>query len=75
MWRSVVECSSVIVNDPLRTWITPGAAAQLLGVTTERVRQLTREGRLTHIRTALGRLIEPESVHRLHAHRAGKMVK
>jgi excisionase family DNA binding protein len=43
-------------------WITPGTAARLLDVSTERCRQLAREGRLKALKTPLGMLLWEASV-------------
>ena len=53
-------------------WLTPAVAAQRLGLTTARVKQLEQEGRLTAIRTPLGRLLDPASVERLVSERAAR---
>jgi hypothetical protein len=50
-------------------WLSPAQAARLLGVTPERIRQLERAGRVTCVRTALGRLLDPADVERLAAER------
>ena len=44
------------------SWLSPAQAALALRVTTQRVRQLMSGGVLRYERTALGRLIDPESV-------------
>jgi len=44
------------------SWLTASAAARRLSVSSERVRQLVRAGRLTFVSTPLGRLIDPASV-------------
>ena len=41
---------------------TPSEAAQRLGVTPERVRQLLRAGRIPHVQTPLGRLIDANAL-------------
>jgi excisionase family DNA binding protein len=46
-------------------WLTPSQAGRRLDLSAERVRQLTAEGRLSFIRTPLGRLLDPASVERL----------
>jgi excisionase family DNA binding protein len=46
-------------------WVAPSEAARRLGVSVVRVRQWADQGRLSAIRTPLGRLIEAESVERL----------
>ena len=51
-------------------WLTPAVAARRLGLTTARVKQLEHEGRLSAIRTPLGRLLDPVSVERLLAERS-----
>ena len=45
-------------------WLTPTQAGRRLELSAERVRQLTAEGRLACIRTALGRLLDPRDVER-----------
>jgi excisionase family DNA binding protein len=45
--------------------LTPAQAARILGVTTQRVRQLTQDGRLIFMQTPLGRLLDRESVEQL----------
>ncbi len=42
--------------------MTPKEAAQLTGLSVERIRQLLKAGRLAHIPTPLGRLIERSAV-------------
>jgi excisionase family DNA binding protein len=42
--------------------LTSGEVAQILGVSTDRVRQLIRDGRLPHTRSRLGRLYAREDV-------------
>ena len=51
-------------------WMTPSQAANRLGLSGIRVRQLLSEGRIKHIRTPLGRLVSPSDVERLRAERA-----
>ena len=46
-------------------WLTPTQAGRRLELRAERVRQLTAEGRLACVRTALGRLLDPADVERL----------
>lgn len=43
-------------------WLTPAQAANRLGISGQRVRQLLDAGRLNHIRTPLGRLVDPRDV-------------
>lgn len=43
-------------------WLTPAQAAHILGVTTQRVRQWLAQGKLEHVWTPLGRIIDPHSV-------------
>ncbi|MDR7400579.1 MAG: MerR family transcriptional regulator [Armatimonadota bacterium] len=53
-----------------RTLLAPKDAAQRLGVTTSRVQQLAREGKLREIRDSQGRrLFRPEDVERLRRQR------
>lgn len=51
------------------SWITPTQAARLLQLSAQRIRQLTDQGRLSFVRTPLGRLLDPASVARLRAER------
>lgn len=51
-------------------WIGPSAAGRRLGCSVQWVRRLLSEGRLRGTRTALGWLIDPESVDELLAARA-----
>ena len=46
-------------------WLTTTRAAHRLGVSAERVRQLLSAGRIAHVRTPLGRLLDPADVERL----------
>ena len=50
-------------------WLSPAQAATSRGVTPFRVRQLLSAGRIAHVRTALGRLVDPADVERLAAER------
>jgi predicted site-specific integrase-resolvase len=50
-------------------WLSPHQAGLKLGVTAERIRQLERAGRLSCLRTPLGRLFNSEDVDRLAAER------
>ncbi len=45
-------------------WLTPAQAANRLGISGQRVRQLMTEGRLDYQHTPLGRLIDAASVTR-----------
>lgn len=54
-------------------WIGRGEAAAILGVTEARVSQLTRDGVLAPIDTAVGRLYDKEAVERLRDKRAGRI--
>jgi len=54
-------------------WLAPTEAARILGLTTDRIRQFCNEGRLTHLRTPLGRLIEGASVEQMRAEREGRL--
>ena len=49
---------------------TPAQAAGVLGVSTERVRQFARAGRLSCIHTPLGRLFDTDAVDALARERA-----
>ena len=46
----------------LTTWLTVGQAARQLGVSESLVRNLVDRDKLAGLRTAHGRLIDPESV-------------
>lgn len=46
-------------------WLTPAQTANKLGVSGQRVRQLLDAGRLNHVKTPLGRLVDPEDVETL----------
>lgn len=46
-------------------WITPSQAARRMKVSAQLVGWLCRKGRLEHVVTPLGRLIDPESVEQL----------
>ncbi len=48
--------------DAAEARLTTGQAAQTLGVSADRVRQLAKEGRLPFVRTTLGRLYERDAV-------------
>ena len=50
-------------------WLSTSQAAQRLDLTTARVRQLLTADKLGHVRTALGRLVDPATVDRLAAER------
>jgi excisionase family DNA binding protein len=43
-------------------WLSPMEAARSLDVHVQYVRKLMRQGKLTHIWTSLGRLIDPASI-------------
>jgi len=53
--------------------LTPAQAAQRLGVTPGRVRQLFATGELPYRWTPLGRLVEPEAVRLLIEKRASRL--
>jgi predicted site-specific integrase-resolvase len=55
----------------LREWLAPGQAARQLGISRVRVGQLADAGKLRGEKTALGRLIDPESVAERLANRQG----
>jgi hypothetical protein len=55
-----------------REWVSVSQAAQMLGLTPARVRQMTNAGGLKHKMTPLGRLIDTEDVERLHRERSAK---
>jgi excisionase family DNA binding protein len=44
------------------TWLSPMEAARSLNVHVQYTRKLMRQGKLTHIWTSLGRLIDPNSI-------------
>lgn len=46
----------------LAEWMTTGQVARALGVSSTRVRQLSDEGRIAHLSTALGKLYDPAAV-------------
>jgi len=46
-------------------WLSPTQAANRLGISTQRVRQLADAGQLAHVRTPLGRVFTRASVERL----------
>lgn len=46
----------------IQNGLTTSQAAHLLGVSSERVRQLMAQGRLEHVRTPLGAILDPRSV-------------
>jgi hypothetical protein len=48
----------------LNGWLTVAEAARKLGVTTQRGAALLNRGKLWHIETPLGRLVDPASVER-----------
>jgi excisionase family DNA binding protein len=50
-------------------FLTPMQAARALGVSPDRIRQLTEAGQLRFSRTALGRLIDAADVERLRLER------
>lgn len=58
-------------NTRIEQWLSPEQAGRRLGVSSQRIRQMIRQGVLTAVRTANGRLVEPESVERLAMERAG----
>jgi excisionase family DNA binding protein len=51
-------------------WLSPSQAANRLGLSVQRVRQLVDCGRLGHIATPLGRLVAAEDVARVARERA-----
>jgi excisionase family DNA binding protein len=53
-------------------YLSPHQAAQRLDLSTERIRQLTREGKLPCVQTPLGRLIPEEAVEQLAQRRQRK---
>jgi excisionase family DNA binding protein len=56
-------------------WFTPTQAAHSLGVSVEYIRALLKSGRLDHVRTPLGRLVNPESVEQARSENIGQMRK
>ena len=52
--------------------LTPAQAGRLLGVTAERVRQLSEAGRLDVVRTPLGRLYRRRDIEALKAKRSSE---
>ena len=58
----------------LDEYVSLAHAGTLLGVSSQRIRQLADSGRLEAIRTPLGRLVTRESVEALRAQRAGVAV-
>lgn len=58
---------------PHAEWFTPAEAARILGITPQRVRQLTAEGRLNFERTRLGRIIDPASVEAFRQEREARL--
>lgn len=54
----------------LSEFLSPAQAAQVLGVSTERVVQMARAGKMVAVNTALGRLFDPAEVERVLAERA-----
>jgi hypothetical protein len=46
-------------------WLSPAQTARLLGLTTARIRQLSAEGKLQHIKTPNGRLYWRGEIERL----------
>ena len=50
------------MSDTAARWMSPSEAARALGLSSERIRQLTNEGKLAAERTPLGRLIDAEAV-------------
>lgn len=58
-------------DQDLSQWLTPGGAAQKLGISTVRVRQLANRGTLQPIWTPMGRLFDPAEVERLRRSREG----
>jgi excisionase family DNA binding protein len=59
------------VNERL---MSPKEAALQLGISTERLRQLARAGRIDYLETPLGRLFLRDDVERLRNQRAGAEV-
>jgi len=54
-------------------YLAPSEAARSLGVSSIYVRKLMVQGKLRYIRTALGRLVEPESIEEFRAARASNV--
>lgn len=54
----------------LGDWLSTTQAARILGLSSERVRQLMVSGKLKHQRTPIGRLIDPRSIEELRRERA-----
>lgn len=52
--------------------LTPSQAARELGVSSERVRQLVKAGKLPAVMTPLGRLIPADAVEKLRQEREAK---
>jgi excisionase family DNA binding protein len=50
-------------------WLSPAQVARLLEVSTDRVRQLIKDGKLIAAKTVLGRLVDPASVETLREQR------
>jgi excisionase family DNA binding protein len=61
----------VVMLEP-HDWLSPSQTARRLDLSLSRVRQLTDEGRLSYVRTPLGKLIAASDVDRLAAERAGR---
>jgi hypothetical protein len=55
-----------------KEWVSVAQAAQMLGVTPARIRQMTNDGQLAHKRTVLGRMIDTDDVERLYLERSQK---
>jgi hypothetical protein len=60
-FRGSKESEENMVSEDTK-WLTPAQAARALGVTPLRVRQLMQQGKLDHVWTPLGRLVDPDSV-------------
>ena len=60
---------------PLEGKLTPAQAAERLGVSATRVRQLLKAGRLAYHATPVGKLIDPADVERLAAEQAGEAAR
>ena len=50
-------------------WLTPAQASRVLGLTTQRIRQLADAGKIHHVVTPLGRILDADSVAELASER------
>lgn len=70
-----MENATLQLQELLTQWLTPTGAARRLGVSVARVHQLMAEGKLSCLKTPLGRLVDPKGVDQIARERRQKVGK